>query len=286
MRIRPLHAFFGGIAVTALVAAARFTGGTPVDQTFTYQGQLRSSGQLVNGIADLKISLWDADVGGAQIGSANTFNALQLADGRFACGLNFGSAAFDGSNRWIQLEFRNPAGTGQYLTLSPRDKITATPYALYALNGTNGVWVYNTNQQSVTVTGKRVGIGTSNPTATLEVANELGGDDSVKLPTGSVGPSELWGYSRSWSLNGGAVSFQTDVPGSLLLIGDAGCEGASIEVDGVMYGFAPTSTSTVARSSALNEVIPLSPGKHSATLIGGAGGCPRTALCVWLPRVP
>lgn len=191
MRIRPLHAFLGGIAVTALISAARFTGGTPVDQTFTYQGQLRNAGQLVNGTVDLRVTLWDSDVGGAQIGSANTFNALQLADGRFACGLNFGNSAFDGSNRWIQVEFRNPAGSGQYLTLSPRDKVTATPYALYALNGANGVWVYNTNQQSVTVMGKRVGIGTSNPTAALEVVSATGGDDSVKLPPGSIGASEL-----------------------------------------------------------------------------------------------
>jgi hypothetical protein len=116
---------------------------------------------------------------------------MQLNDGRFACGLNFGNAAFDGSNRWIQVEFRNPAGSGQYLALSPRDKITATPYALYALNGANGVWVYDTNQQSVSVVGKKVGIGTSNPTAALEVVSATGGDDSVKLPAGSIGRDEL-----------------------------------------------------------------------------------------------
>jgi hypothetical protein len=135
--------------------------------------------------------MWDADTGGSQVGSTNTFNAMQLNDGRFACGLNFGNAAFDGSNRWIQVEFRNPAGSGQYQALSPRDKITATPYALYALNGANGVWVYDTNQQSVSVMGKKVGIGTSNPTAALEVVSATGGDDSVKLPAGSIGVNEI-----------------------------------------------------------------------------------------------
>ena len=147
MKLKPLHYFLGGVALTALVAAARFVGGTPLDQTFTYQGQLRNAGQLVSGTVDLRVTLWDSDTAGSQVGGANSFNAMQLTDGRFACGLNFGNAAFDGSNRWIQVEFRNPAGSGQYLTLSPRDKITATPYALYALNGANGVWVYDTNQQ-------------------------------------------------------------------------------------------------------------------------------------------
>jgi hypothetical protein len=191
MNLKPIHYFLGGVALTALIAAAKFVGGTPLDQTFTYQGQLRNAGQLVNGPVDLKISMWDADTGGSQVGSTNTFNAMQLNDGRFACGLNFGNAAFDGSNRWIQVEFRNPAGSGQYQALSPRDKITATPYALYALNGANGVWVYDTNQQSVSVMGKKVGIGTSNPTAALEVVSATGGDDSVKLPAGSIGMSEL-----------------------------------------------------------------------------------------------
>lgn len=191
MKLKSIHYFLGGVALTALVAAARFVGGTPLDQTFTYQGQLRNAGQLVSGPVDLRITLWDSDTAGSQVGSANSFNAMQLTDGRFACGLNFGTAAFDGSNRWIQVEFRNPAGSGQYLALSPRDKITATPYALYALNGANGVWVYDTNQQSVSVMGKKVGIGTSNPTAALEVVDANGGDDSVKLPAGSVGASEL-----------------------------------------------------------------------------------------------
>jgi hypothetical protein len=191
MNLKPIHYVLGGVALTALIAAAKFVGGTPLDQTFTYQGQLRNAGQLVSGPVDLKISMWDADTGGSQVGSTNTFNAMQLNDGRFACGLNFGNAAFDGSNRWIQVEFRNPAGSGQYQALSPRDKITATPYALYALNGANGVWVYDTNQQSVSVMGKKVGIGTSNPTAALEVVDASGGDDSVKLPAGSIGASEL-----------------------------------------------------------------------------------------------
>ena len=264
MRIRPLHAFLGGIAVTALIAAARFTGGTPVDQTFTYQGQLRNAGQLVNGSVDLRITLWDSDVGGAQIGSANTFNALQLADGRFACGLSFGNAAFDGTNRWVQVEFRNPAGVGQFLALSPRDKITATPYALYALNGANGVWVYDTNQQSVTVMGKKVGIGTSNPTAALEVVSATGGDDSVKLPAGSVGRHELAAAARSL-----AFQFSFKLPGALVqeksFVIDRECyalfrqehlggSNAVIRIDGV----------PITRNR--TDLLSLTPGQHVATM--------------------
>ena len=188
--MRTTIVFFAGVIASILVAAAAFRGGTPVDYTFTYQGQLRNAGALVNGPVDLRITLWDSDVAGGQVGAINNYQAVPITEGRFALGLNFGATAFDGSNRWVQLEFRSPAGSGQYLTLNPRDKIMATPYAMFALNGGNGIWNYNAENQSVSVLGQKVGIGTSTPTALLEVVG-TGGDDSVKLPAGSVGLGEL-----------------------------------------------------------------------------------------------
>ena len=95
--MKTIYAFCGGAAIVGLLAAAMFRNTTPVDQTFTYQGQLRNAGQLVNGTVDLKISMWDADTAGVQIGTSNTFSAVPVTDGRFALGLNFGASAFDGS---------------------------------------------------------------------------------------------------------------------------------------------------------------------------------------------
>ena len=69
----PLAFAFGALAAS-LVAAAAFSGvGQPLDSTFTYQGQLRNAGQLVNGTVDVRFTLWDSDVGGTQIGNANSF---------------------------------------------------------------------------------------------------------------------------------------------------------------------------------------------------------------------
>ena len=280
MKINRAHAFAAGVVVALLAAAAKFVGGTPLDQTFTYQGQLRNAGQLVNGPVDLRITLWDADVAGGQVGSANTFNAMQLNDGRFACGLNFGGAAFDGSNRWIQVEFRNPAGSGQYQALTPRDKITATPYALYALNGANGVWVYDTNQQAVTVTGKKVGIGTSNPTATLEVVDAVGGDDSVKLPAGSVGAAELAvglaAVAGEGSI-GNPLNITCSAPGYLLLIGSGSTNYVGrVIVDGTDRGVIPMGNGQCGNSYttwSLHRRIEIGPGSHVIELSWIGGGC-------------
>jgi hypothetical protein len=188
----PIAFLVGALAATLVAAAAFRGGGQPLDSTFTYQGQLRNAGQLVNGNVDVRFTLWDADVGGTQIGNANSFTNYPLTDGRFALGLNFGTGAFNGDQRWVQVEFRSPAGTGQYLTLAPRDKILATPYALYALNSTASQWDYNPKTQALTSAQNvtKVGIGTASPTAALEVV-AAGGDDSVKLPAGSIGPSEV-----------------------------------------------------------------------------------------------
>ena len=219
--MRTTIVFFCGVICSLLVAAAAFRGGTPVDYTFTYQGQLRNAGALVNGPVDLRITLWDSDAAGAQVGPINNYQALPITDGRFAVGLNFGGTAFDGSNRWVQLEFRSPAGSGQYLTLNPRDKIMATPYAMFALNGGNGIWNYNAKAQTVSVLGQKVGIGTANPTAALEVVG-TGGDDSVKLPAGSIGSTEL---ATPLPLAGsdagapGTLTLNCPAPGWLLIFG-------------------------------------------------------------------
>ena len=286
--MKTIYAFCGGAAIVGLLAAAMFRNTTPVDQTFTYQGQLRNAGQLVNGPVDLKISMWDADTAGVQIGTSNTFNAVPMTDGRFALGLNFGASAFDGSNRWIQVEFRNPAGSGLYLPLNPRDKITATPYALYALNGANGVWVYDTKQQSVSVLGKKVGIGTTNPTAALEVVSATGGDDSVKLPAGSVGKAELTTGARST-----AVTFQSSVAcgtplststfmtidESVLMINgvlSAGFSGYGggytsltvVAIDGVEIGRVGGSSSYPGPPVVVVTSLSLPPGAHTITVSG------------------
>jgi hypothetical protein len=279
----PTAFIFGALAATLIAAAAFRGGGQPVDSTFTYQGQLRNAGQLVNGSVDVRFTLWDSDVGGTQIGNTNSFTNYPLTDGRFALGLNFGNGAFNGDQRWVQVEFRSPAGVGQYLTLNPRDKIMATPYALYALNGTASQWDYNPKTQSLTAAANvsKVGIGTSTPTAALEVVSATGGDDAVKLPAGSVGLTELTAYPRAFSLNGGQVTFTTSVAGVLLLSGDSGGDSAFVQVNGVTYAFADTIGLSY-HSLALNEVIPLPAGTHTLTSGGGNGS--RTATCVWFPN--
>jgi len=99
---------------------------------FTYQGELRDAGGPVNGTCDLRFSLWDAASSGAQVGATVAWPATAVTDGLFSVQLDFGGGAFAGQARWLEVAVRCPAGSGSYTVLSPRQPLTATPYALYA----------------------------------------------------------------------------------------------------------------------------------------------------------
>ncbi len=55
-----------------------------------------------------------------------------MTNGLFTVSLDFGSSAFAGDARWLEISVRCPGGSGSYTTLSPRQDITGTPYALYS----------------------------------------------------------------------------------------------------------------------------------------------------------
>jgi hypothetical protein len=99
---------------------------------FTYQGRLNKDGNPVGGTCDFQFSLWDALSGGTQIGSTITKYNVAVNNGFFTEQLDFGASAFNGDARWLQIAVRCPAGSGSYTTLSPRQPLTAAPYALYS----------------------------------------------------------------------------------------------------------------------------------------------------------
>ena len=104
----------------------------PVGSGFTYQGQLKNGGNPVNGTCDLQFRLFDALAGGAQVGATQTIPAVSLVNGVFTVVLNSGSEfgpAFTGEERFLAIAVRCPAGGGSYTPLTPRQRLSAAPYA-------------------------------------------------------------------------------------------------------------------------------------------------------------
>jgi len=124
------------MAVIFVVMAAAADRAAALSTAFTYQGQLQQSAVPANGTCDFRFSLHDEAAGGTQIGVTELHQGVSVVNGLFTVLVNepghFGPGAFDGADRWLQVEVRCPGGTGSFATLGPRQKLTATPYALYA----------------------------------------------------------------------------------------------------------------------------------------------------------
>ena len=99
---------------------------------FTYQGRLIDSNSVADGLYDFEFELYDAPSDGNQQGSTIDVNDLDVIDGYFTVELDFGSDAFDGDARWLEIGVRPGSSTGSFDTLSPRTELTPTPYAIYA----------------------------------------------------------------------------------------------------------------------------------------------------------
>ncbi|MGC9399008.1 MAG: hypothetical protein ACP5HM_07710 [Anaerolineae bacterium] len=103
-----------------------------VEAAFTYQGRLTNDqGEPLTGTYDFEFRLYDGSgSGAAQVGSAVTVNDQQVNEGYFTVQLDFGASAFTGDARWLEVAVRAGSSTGSYTALSPRQALTAAPYAL------------------------------------------------------------------------------------------------------------------------------------------------------------
>ena len=122
---------------TCLLVPGLAQAATPEGTAFTYQGQLKLNGGVLNNTADFQFSLWDdpgtgnPPTGGLQRAMPLSLNAVNVVNGLFTVKLDFfpGASAFNGEARWLQIALRSPSGNGGFTTLSPRQPVMATPYA-------------------------------------------------------------------------------------------------------------------------------------------------------------
>jgi hypothetical protein len=101
---------------------------SPLGTAFTYQGRLMDAGGPVTGTCGLIFRLYDQAAAGTLL-STESRPWVGISDGYFAVELDFGAAAFDGEARWLEIDVDCGGGA---VTLSPRQKLTAAPYAHYA----------------------------------------------------------------------------------------------------------------------------------------------------------
>ncbi len=119
---------------------------------FTYQGRLNSGSNPYTGVAEVQATLWDADTAGNQVAANNPAALIiSVTNGLFVLPLDFGTGPFaTGAERWLEIQLRTTLGP--FSTLSPRQKITPTPYALRAGNAATAATANSVAATNVTGT--------------------------------------------------------------------------------------------------------------------------------------
>src|ERR1051325_8149762 len=102
---------------------------------FTYQGRLNVGGEATNGVYDFTFTLFGLSSGGSAVAGPVTNAAVGVTNGLFTTALDLG-AKFPGADRWLEIGARSN-GLGAFTTLSPRQKLTPTPYAIFAGTASN-----------------------------------------------------------------------------------------------------------------------------------------------------
>lgn len=100
---------------------------------FNYQGSLTDGGSPANGSYQMQFRLFDAPSGGTQIGSTLADVPVTALNGAFRARLDFGSNPLGGQDRWLEIAVRQNSGQS-YTTLSPREQISSSPYAVRTLS--------------------------------------------------------------------------------------------------------------------------------------------------------
>lgn len=120
----------------------RSLAGPAPSSVITYQGQLTLNGQKVNQPCDFAFSLWSAASGGSQLGGTLNIPGLQVEGGVFTAALDFGTESLQTEPLWLQIQANC---TGGAITLTPRQQITASPFALH----TRGIAIDDSNNATV-----------------------------------------------------------------------------------------------------------------------------------------
>ena len=215
--------------------------GVPLAETFLYQGQLLDGGSAPTGEYDFKFEIWDTYILGSQVGPTLTRGGVTVTDGVFTVGLDFGAQYFDGQDLYLQIGVRpGPASDPDpYTTLTPRQMVTAAPYATTALHltlpqditvntGDTALWIHNTggggcarfyidnpsntlgalygstNGSGPAVRGYNNGTGRA---GYFDIANAANGEDALYAKTIGTGNA---GYFEVYNANNNVAAVQAE----------------------------------------------------------------------------
>jgi hypothetical protein len=210
----------------------------PMGQVFTYQGQLKdSAGNPIDGSCDFRFILYDAISAGVQVGPTLDRTNTSVTDGYFIVLLDFGSSAFLGEARWMEVAVKCSGDAG-FTTLTPRQALTPAPYALNAdlLDGQQATNFSSAGHDhwGQTWTGSGTGLTLSSDTIGLSASGTTYGVSGTSAGNYGFG---VYGYASATS------GYNYGVVGSSASTSGIGVYGDANATTGATYGVAGVSSS-------------------------------------------
>ena len=180
----------GLATVTFLVLALAGVHSAVAQSTaFTYQGRLTDNGGAANGSYDLKFRLYSTDSGGSIVAGPITNSPVGVTNGLFTVSLDFGAGVFTGPDRWLEIGARTNGG-GAFTTLSPRQKLTPSPYAIFATT-------------AATATNVATGVAVKSLNGLTDAVTLSPGANVTFTPSGNgIQISSSGGVTSGWALGG------------------------------------------------------------------------------------
>jgi hypothetical protein len=187
-------------AAFASVGASSVASAQTLGSAFTYQGTFADNGAPASGTYDFEFALYTVASGGTAVQTV-TKAGVAVNGGLINTSIDFGAQTYNGQVKWVEVHVR-PTGGGGYTTLSPRQALTAAPYAM-------GLPM---PFQRVVNTGSA---------ASFQITNADGGNAIAGIVGSASGFSAVTGSSPAGpGVNGDSTS-------------SAGVRGTSVQSDGV-----------------------------------------------------
>jgi hypothetical protein len=235
---------------------------------FTYQGRLEFNGTPATGLYDFMFRLMNAPTNGTAAPVIPINPAVPVTNGLFTTAMDFGAANIDGNNLWLEVNVRSN-GNAAFTALSPRQYLSAAPYATRAANAVSLTGTLPASQLSGQLSGAQLSDGSVNAAKIDNTQVQLritGTAPAGQFITGvgANGTVTVGSDTTDWKLNGNNV-----VNGQFL--GSINNQPLEFRVNGARayrLEFGGNLSPNVIGGSSLNLV---SNGVSSATIAGGGG---------------
>ncbi len=175
---------------------------------FNYQGRLVENGVPASGLYDFIFTVHDASADGVAVSAPLPLDAITVSAGQFSVPLDFGAGVFTGPARWLEIAVRVNGG-GAHTTLTPRQSLLPTPYAIRAGSVASG-----------SVTADQLNTAGPAPTPGQFLSYD-GGQFMWAAP--DVAAGNIWSLNGSSAYyNAGNVGIGINTPASKLTVSAAG----------------------------------------------------------------